>query len=77
MSLDDAPRWNLCRLGVVSAGWKTRRMASPMFVRPPDRIERSDVVVIQQSTFDDLGHVQELWPAFEIVVGLWGRKMYG
>jgi hypothetical protein len=52
-------------------------MASSMFVKPPDRIHRSDTVVMQQTTVDDLMHIQQLWPAFETLVGLWGRKMYG
>lgn len=48
-----------------------------MFVKPPDRIHRSDAVVMQQTTVDDLMHIQQLWPAFETLVGLRGRKMYG
>lgn len=47
-----------------------------MFAKPPDRIQRDDVVVMQQQTVDDLPHIQQLWPAFEQLVGLRGRKMY-
>lgn len=31
---------------------------------------------MQQTTVDDLTHIQQLWPAFEARVGLRGRKMY-
>ena len=31
---------------------------------------------MQQSTVDDLPHIQQLWPSFEQLVGLRGRKMY-
>lgn len=31
---------------------------------------------MQQTTVDDLTHIQQVWPAFEQVVGLRGRKMY-
>src|SRR5215510_13859157 len=51
-------------------------MTSSVLVRPPDRIERSDVTVMEQSTADDLPHIQELWVSFEELVGLHGRKMY-
>ena len=42
----------------------------------PDRIERADVTVMQRTTLDDLPHIQALWPPFETLVGLRGRKMY-
>jgi hypothetical protein len=47
-----------------------------VFSSPPDRIERQDVVVMERSTVDDLAHIQEIWPPFEHLVGLRGRKMY-
>ena len=31
---------------------------------------------MQRSTVDDLTHIQQLWPWFEQLVGLRGRKMY-
>src|SRR5215475_4866766 len=43
---------------------------------PPGRIERADVTVMAQATVDDLPHIQQLWPSFERLVGLRGRKMY-
>jgi hypothetical protein len=52
-------------------------MTSSVFCHKPDRIERLDVVVMEQSTVDDLPHIQSLWPAFEELVGRRGRKMFG
>lgn len=52
------------------------RVSTSVFVGTPDRISRSDVSVMQQSTIDDLPHIQALWPTFEELVGLRGRKMY-
>jgi len=31
---------------------------------------------MERSTVDDLPHIQEIWPPFERLVGLQGRKMY-
>lgn len=31
---------------------------------------------MQQATLDDSTHIQQLWPPFEQLVGLRGRKMY-
>lgn len=31
---------------------------------------------MQQATVDELTHIQRLWPSFEQLVGLRGRKMY-
>jgi hypothetical protein len=47
------------------------------FASQPDRIERQNVTVMERSTVDDLAHIQEIWPPFEHLVGLRGRKMYG
>jgi hypothetical protein len=47
-----------------------------VFVAPPTHVQRDDVVVMQQVTVDDLPHIQQLWPAFERLVGLRGRKMF-
>ena len=43
---------------------------------PPDRIEREAVAVLARTTVDDLPHIQAVWPAFEALVGLRGRKMF-
>ncbi|MBV1938595.1 hypothetical protein KUF83_18780 [Streptomyces sp. BV286] len=51
-------------------------MTSSVFVAPPDRIERPDVTVMQRATADELTSIQQLWPSFEQLVGLRGRKMY-
>jgi hypothetical protein len=51
-------------------------MTSSVFSAPPDRIQRQDVVVMQQATVDELTHIQRLWPSFERLVGLRGRTMY-
>jgi hypothetical protein len=51
-------------------------MTSSVFPAPPDRIQRPDVTVMQQATLDDSTHIQQLWPPFEQLVGLRGRKMY-
>jgi hypothetical protein len=47
-----------------------------LFADPPDRIERQDISVMERSTDDDLPHIQGIWPVFECLVGLRGRKMY-
>jgi len=51
-------------------------MTSSVFATPPDRIQRPDVTVMQQATVDELSQIQQLWPSFEKLVGLRGRKMY-
>ena len=51
-------------------------MTAPIFAAAPDRISRADVTVMTRTTVDDLPHIQALWPAFEHLVGLRGRKMY-
>ncbi|MFD8924396.1 hypothetical protein [Streptomyces mirabilis] len=51
-------------------------MTSSVFPAPPDRIQRQDITVMQQATVDELTHIQRLWPSFEQLVGLRGRKMY-
>jgi hypothetical protein len=49
---------------------------SSVFASKPDRIDRQDVLVMERSTIDDLAHIQQIWPPFEHLVGLRGRKMY-
>jgi len=51
-------------------------MHPSIFVHPPDRLHRGDVMVMQQTTVDELAHIQQVWPSFERLVGLRGRKMY-
>jgi hypothetical protein len=53
-----------------------RVMTASTFQHQPDRIERPDITVMQQTTIDDLPHIQATWPPFERLVGLRGRKMY-
>jgi hypothetical protein len=48
-----------------------------IFAAPPDYIERIDVTVMQQTVPDRLPAIQVAWPAFEAIVGLRGRTMYG
>ena len=42
----------------------------------PDRIERPDVPVMERATVDALPQIQQLWPEFETLVGLRGRRMF-
>jgi hypothetical protein len=51
-------------------------MTAPIFATAPDRISRADLTVMARSTVDDVPHIQALWPAFEVLVGLRGRRMY-
>lgn len=46
------------------------------FARPPDPIVRQPVRVMSATCADDLAAIQQLWPRFEALVGLRGRKMY-
>jgi hypothetical protein len=65
-----------CTPRAVGVACFTLAMGPSVFVTPPDRIERSEVPVMQQTTVDDLAHIQAAWPSFEDLVGLRGRKMY-
>lgn len=47
-----------------------------VFARPVDVIAREPVRVLRASCADELPAIQELWPRFEELVGLRGRKMY-
>jgi hypothetical protein len=40
------------------------------------RIDREDVPVMLQRTDDEIDAIRELWPRFEQLVGLAGRRMY-
>ncbi len=43
---------------------------------PADVIERNPVAVMLRTCNDELLEIQRLWPEFEALVGLRGRKMY-
>jgi hypothetical protein len=47
-----------------------------VFARPSDRIERDSLAVMFATCADKLPEIQELWPRFEHLVGLRGRKMF-
>jgi hypothetical protein len=47
-----------------------------VFARLPDVITRDPVAVMSATCADELSAIQELWPWFETLVGLRGRKMY-
>jgi hypothetical protein len=64
------------RAAFVSGACFVPPMHPSVFVSLPDRIQRGDVTVMQQTTADDLAHIQAMWPSFEQLVGLRGRKMY-
>jgi hypothetical protein len=46
------------------------------FDAPPARILKADVAVMLERTRDELPAIQHLWPRFERLVGLRGRRMY-
>ena len=46
------------------------------FVKAPDFINRDPVTVMLASCADEVAEIQHLWPRFEDLVGLRGRKMY-
>jgi Integron-associated effector binding protein len=47
-----------------------------MFGSRPARALKADVTVMLERTHDELPAIQELWPRFERLVGLRGRRMY-
>ena len=51
-------------------------MADPLLDSAPARTLKADVTVMLQRTRDELPAIQELWPRFETLVGLRGRRMY-
>jgi hypothetical protein len=51
-------------------------MESGMFDSRPARALKADVTVMLERTRDELPAIQELWPRFERLVGLRGRRMY-
>jgi hypothetical protein len=50
--------------------------AVSVFVGPPDIVERRPVAIMGATCADELSEIQTLWPEFEHLVGLQGRKMY-
>jgi hypothetical protein len=52
-------------------------VADPILDSAPARTLKSDVTVLLQRTRDELPAIQKLWPRFETLVGLRGRRMYG
>jgi len=51
-------------------------MADPALDSAPKRTLKSDVTVMLERTRDEIAAIGELWPRFERLVGLRGRKMY-
>lgn len=47
-----------------------------LFAGEPDLIERPAVAVMEQTAADEFSQITQLWPSFERLVGLRGRKMY-
>lgn len=53
-----------------------RSVADVLFDSEPTRILKADVTVMLERTRDELPAIQQLWPRFERLVGLRGRRMY-
>jgi hypothetical protein len=51
-------------------------MAGGLFNSRPARVLKPDLTVMLERTRDELPAIQELWPRFEQLVGLRGRRMY-
>jgi hypothetical protein len=51
-------------------------VAADLFDSSPARTRKADVRVMLEETRDELPAIQRLWPRFEDLVGLRGRKMY-
>ncbi len=49
---------------------------APLLDSAPARILNADATVMLQRTRDELPAIQQLWPRFEALVGLRGRRMY-
>jgi hypothetical protein len=50
--------------------------SSSLFDAEPVRVLKADVAVMLERTRDELPAIQQLWPRFERLVGLSGRRMY-
>jgi hypothetical protein len=70
------------RVNLVAAGRETAEMATVIvmagviFDSQPTRTLKADVAVMLERTRDELPAIQQLWPRFERLVGLRGRRMY-
>jgi hypothetical protein len=53
-----------------------RTVAASPFDSRPGRTLKADVPVMLERTRDELPAIQQLWPRFEDLVGLRGRRMY-
>lgn len=68
-------------VNLVAAGRETAEMATVIvmagviFDSQPARIRKADVRVMLERTRDELPAIQQLWPRFERLVGLRGRRM--
>jgi len=51
-------------------------MADPILDSAPARTLKADVTVMLERTRDELPAIQDLWPRFETLVGVRGRRMY-
>jgi hypothetical protein len=51
-------------------------VAGDLFDSPPARTLKAGVTVMLERTRDELPAIQQLWPRFENLVGLRGRRMY-
>jgi hypothetical protein len=43
---------------------------------PPTRIQHDDIAVMLRRTKDEIAEIRRLWPVFEDLVGVRGRRMY-
>ena len=60
----------------VGAGCLTVGVRSSVFAAPPAAVQRRAVAVMGRTTVDELSCIRAVWPPFERLVGLRGRKMY-
>jgi hypothetical protein len=51
-------------------------MTDPVLDSAPARARKADVTVMLARTRDELPAIQALWPRFEALVGVRGRRMY-
>ena len=69
-------------VNLVAAGRQTTEMATVIvmagliFDSQPTRTLKPDMAVLLERTRDELPAIQQLWPRFEHLVGLRGRRMY-
>ena len=69
-------------VNLVAAGRQTTEvatviaMAGVIFDSQPTRTLKPDVAVLLERTREELPAIQQLWPRFEHLVGLRGRRMY-